>query len=237
MPAAIADGAHKVGARLWRLGEQFAYQAGPQQWDYRGPHGARNSLPLPALRGAFQLNNAGTALAVLDALKEQLPVSMEAVRRGLVEVSLPARFQMFPGRPQIILDVAHNPQAARSLAQSLAAMPPAGRTFAVFAMLNDKDMAGVARVLNEHVDRWLVAGIAAPRGTSAAELEQVLRAERVRGEIHAFPDVVAAMQHARYEATENDRIVALGSFYTVADVMQVLAHGVTGTGDGKTANG
>ena len=237
MPAPIADGAHKVGAQLWRLGEQFDYQAGPQQWDYRGPHGARNSLPFPALRGAFQLNNASTALAVLDALAEKLPVSMEAVRRGLVEVSLPARFQVLPGRPQIILDVAHNPQAARSLAQNLAAMPPAGRTLAVFAMLNDKDMAGVVRALDEHVDLWLVAGIAVPRGTSAAELEQVLRTERVKGGIHAFPDVAAAMQHARYEAAENDRIVALGSFYTVADVMQAMTHDVTGTGDGKTANG
>jgi len=237
MPAAIADGAQQVGAQLWRLGEQFAYQAGSQQWDYRGPYDTRSSLPFPALRGVFQLNNACTALAVLDALKEKLPVSMEAVRRGLVEVSLPARFQVLPGRPQIILDVAHNPQAAYSLAHNLAAMPPAGRTLAVFAMLNDKDMAGVARALDKHVDLWLVAGIAVPRGTSAAELEQVLRAERVRGEIHTFPDVVAALQHARYEAAENDRIVALGSFYTVVDVMRAMAHGVTGTGDGKTANG
>ena len=237
MPAPIADGAYKVGAQLWRLGEQFSYKAGPQQWDYRGPYGSRNSLPFPALRGAFQLNNAGTALAVLDALKEKLPVSMEAVRRGLVEVSLPARFQLLPGRPQIILDVAHNPQAARSLAQNLAAMAPAGRTLAVFAMLNDKDIAGVVRALDAHIDVWLVAGIAAPRGTSAAELEQVLRKEQVRGKIHTFSDVVAAMQHARNEAAENDRIVALGSFYTVVDVMRAVAHGATGTGDGKTANG
>jgi dihydrofolate synthase/folylpolyglutamate synthase len=237
MPAAIADGAQRVGARLWRLGEQFAYRAGRQQWDYRGPYGARNSLPFPALRGAFQLNNASTVLALLDALKEKLPVSMEAVRRGLVEVSLPARFQVLPGKPQIILDVAHNPHAARSLAQNLAAMPPAGRTFAVFAMLNDKDMAGVARELDRHVNVWLVAGIDVPRGTSAAELERVLRAERVRGGILTFAGVAEALQHARNEAAENDRIVALGSFYTVADVMHAMAHGETGTGDGKTANG
>jgi len=236
MPAPIADGADQVGAQLWRLGEQFSYKAGRQQWDYRGPHGARNSLPFPALRGGFQLNNASTALAVLDALREQLPVSMEAVRRGLVEVSLPARFQVLPGRPQVILDVAHNPHAARSLAQNLAALPAAGRTLAVFAMLNDKDITGVVRELDRYIDTWLVAGINAPRGTSAAELEQVLRTERIRGNIHTFPDVVAAMQHARYEAAENDRIVALGSFYTVADAMRAMAQGVTGTGNGKTAN-
>jgi len=232
MPAVIADEAQRIGAELWRLGAQFSYTVKQQQWDYRGPRGARSSLPFPALRGSFQLNNAGTALAVLDALKEKLPVSMDAVRRGLVEASLPGRFQVLPGRPQIILDVAHNPQAAHSLAQNLAAMPPSGKIFAVFAMLNDKDIAGVARALDEQIDVWLVAGIAAPRGASAAELERVLRAERVKGEILVFAGVGEALQHARYQAAENDRIVTLGSFYTVADAMRVVAHGVTGTGDG-----
>jgi dihydrofolate synthase / folylpolyglutamate synthase len=225
MPAPIAEGAQRVGAQLWRLGEQFAYRAGPQQWDYHGPHGARSSLPFPALRGPFQLNNACTVLAVLDALKEMLPVSMEAVRRGLVEVSLPARFQVLPGRPQVILDVAHNPHAANSLAQNLAAMPPAGRTFAVFGMLGDKDVAGVVRALDGHVDVWLAAGIDAPRGTHAAELARVLRAERVKGEILTFAGVIEAWQHARNEAAENDRIIVLGSFYTVADVMRAVVQG------------
>ena len=237
MPAVIADEAQRIGAQLWRLGEQFNYTAKQQQWDYRGPHGARSSLPFPALRGAFQLNNACTALAVLDALQEKLPVSMDAVRCGLVEASLPGRFQVLSGRPQIILDVAHNPQAARSLAQNLATMPPPGRTFAVFAMLADKDIAGVAHALDEHVDVWLVAGIAAPRGASAKELERVLRTEQVRGEILTFAGVEEALQHARYQAAENDRIVALGSFYTVADAMRAIAHGITGKGDGKTENG
>jgi dihydrofolate synthase / folylpolyglutamate synthase len=93
------------------------------QWDFRGPVSARSALPLPALRGAFQLNNASAALAALDALKEKLPVNMESVRRGLVEVALPGRFQVLPGKPVVILDVAHNPHAARSLAQNLADMP------------------------------------------------------------------------------------------------------------------
>ena len=221
MPAAIADEAQRIGAQLWRLGEQFGYTAGAQQWDWRGPHGARSSLPYPALRGVFQLSNASTALAALDALKDRLPVSMEAVRRGLLEASLPGRFQVLPGRPQLILDVAHNPQAARTLAQNLAAMPPSGKRYAVFAMLRDKDMAGVVRALSDSIDAWLVAGIDVPRGASAAELTQVLQAAQVEGEIMAFPAVAAALQHACNAAAENDRIVAFGSFYTVADVMRL----------------
>jgi dihydrofolate synthase/folylpolyglutamate synthase len=165
------------------------------------------------------LHNASTALAVLDALKVALPVSMEAVRRGLVEVGLPGRFQVVPGRPLLILDVAHNPHAARSLAHNLADMPPCPRTFAVFAMLKDKDIAGVVHALNDQIDTWLVADIAVPRGATGDELVQVLRDEGVKGAVLTFATVTAALQHACNEASENDRIAAFGSFYTVAEVM------------------
>ena len=220
IPQAITDHAEKIGAQLWRIGREFGFTSHQGQWDYRSTIGTRNSLPYPALRGAFQLHNASAALAALDILRVALPVNMEAVRRGLVEVSLPGRFQVVPGKPALILDVAHNPHAARSLAQNLASLPPCPRTYAVFAMLKDKDMAGVARALKEQVDIWLVAGIAAPRGASAAELAQVLHAEGVKGKILTFATATEALQHACNEASENDRIAAFGSFYTVAEVMR-----------------
>jgi dihydrofolate synthase/folylpolyglutamate synthase len=190
------------------------------QWNYRGPGGLRAALPYPALRGAYQLNNASTVLAVLDALEDQLPVGMGAVRRGLVEVSLPGRFQVLPGQPQIILDVAHNPHAARSLARNLAAMPPCRKTYAVFSMLRDKDIAGVACTLDGQVDVWLVPGIEAPRGLSSSELAGLLRKAGVKGEVRAFDTVADALQRACLEAAGNDRIAAFGSFYTVAEAMR-----------------
>ncbi len=190
------------------------------QWNYHSKVGTRSSLPFPALRGAFQLHNASAALAALDALKDKLPVSMGIVRRGLVEVQLAGRFQFIPGKPQLILDVAHNPHAARSLAQNLANLPPA-KIFAVFSMLKDKDIAGVVRVLDAQVDVWLVAGIEAPRGATTAELVQVLQNSRVRGEVKACASIADALHEASNRAGENDRIAAFGSFYTVAEVMRV----------------
>lgn len=219
VPQAITDYAEKIGAQLWCIGSEFGFTPHQGQWNYRSLVGSRSALPYPALRGAFQLNNASAALAALDALKECLPVSMEAVRRGLVEVQLAGRFQVIPGRPQLILDVAHNPHAARSLAQNLAGLPPCPHTWAVFAMLRDKDMAGVAAALDPHIDTWLVAGIAAPRGAAAGELAQVLQNTGVRGDIQAFPDVGEALCYAYNAAGENDRIAAFGSFYTVAEAM------------------
>ncbi len=219
VPQAVVEHAEKIGAQLWRIGREFGFMPQQGQWNYRSTIGARNALPHPALRGAFQLNNASAALAALDALKEKLPVSMEAVRRGLVEVRLAGRFQMVPGKPALILDVAHNPHAARSLAQNLASLPHCSHTWAVFAMLGDKDMAGVAAALDPLIDTWLVAGIAAPRGSSADNLAQVLRQRGVRGTIQTFPDVGEALRYACNAAGENDRIAAFGSFYTVAEVM------------------
>jgi dihydrofolate synthase/folylpolyglutamate synthase len=219
VPQAIRAQAETVGAELWCIGSEFGFTSHNGQWDYRSKVGARNALPYPALRGAFQLNNASAVLAALDVLKERLPVSMEAVRRGLVEVRLAGRFLFVPGKPQLILDVAHNPHAARSLAQNLAGLPPCPHTFAVFAMLKDKDMAGVAAALDPCIDTWLVAGIDAPRGATGGELAQVLHQGGVRGEIKTFETIAEALRYACNAAGENDRIAAFGSFYTVAEAM------------------
>ncbi len=219
VPRAIADHAGKIGADLWCIGREFGFTLHQGQWDFRSKSGQRAALPHPALRGAFQLNNASAVLAALDALKERLPVSMAAIRRGLTEVQLAGRFQFVPGKPQLILDVAHNPHAARSLAQNLDSLPPCPHTWAVFAMLGDKDMAGVVASLKPYIDTWLVAGVAAPRGASSGELSHVLQEADVRGAIISFPDIGQAIEHACNVAGENDRIVAFGSFYTVAEVM------------------
>ena len=202
VPQAISQHAREIGAELWGIGREFGFRLHQGQWDFFGQSGERHALPLPALRGAFQLHNASAALAALDALKDQLPVNMAAVRRGLAEVELTGRFQFVPGRPQLILDVAHNPHAARSLAQNLANLPPA-KTFAVFAMLKDKDMAGVVAALDAQIDVWLVAGIDAPRGATAAEMAQVLERQGVRGEVVACPSIAQALHEASNRAGEN----------------------------------
>ena len=220
MPAAIASEAQRIGAQLWRLGQEFDFTATGQQWNFRAAAVQRSALPYPALRGTFQMRNACTAMAVLEVLKEKLPVDMAAVRRGFGEVTLPGRLQVVPGKPTLILDVAHNPHAAISLAQNLANMPPCRKTFALFAMLKDKDMAGVARALIGQIDTWLVAGIVAPRGATATELALALDGAGVSGVVRTFATVADALRHAFNEAAENDRILAFGSFYTVAEVMR-----------------
>lgn len=218
-PSVLRELAESSGAVFCAVNEAFRYVAHQAQWDFYGMSGDRLALPFPALRGAYQLNNASAALAALDALRERLPVGMEAIRRGLVEVQLAGRFQVLPGWPQLILDVAHNPHAARALASNLAALPPA-RTFAVFAMLQDKDIAGVAQALDAQIDVWFVAGLSGLRGASASLIASILENCGVKGEMVICGSLADALAQACKAAGENDRIAAFGSFHTVAEVMQ-----------------
>jgi dihydrofolate synthase/folylpolyglutamate synthase len=202
-------------ANLLLIGRDFGFTVQPQQWSYWGPKGRRSALAFPALRGELQLRNAAAALCALDALG--LPVAMQDVRRGLAEVTLPARFQVLPGRPQVILDVAHNVEAAQVLAENLLVSGYAGETIAVCGMLRDKDLAGVLHALAPRITRWHLASLPGPRGATADELEM-----NIDGVVEKFASAAKAFAAARERAGEGDKIVVFGSFLTVGEVMAWL---------------
>ena len=218
-PATVAAHAARIGADLLVIGRDFGYEARPGQWRYWGPHGARPGLPHPALRGRHQIANAAAAIAALDALRERLPVTAADIRTGLLTAENPARFQVIPGRPIVILDVAHNPAAARALAENLASMKIAGRTYAVFSMLNDKDIEGVVAATKRYVDEWFVAATEGSRGAGADIIRDVLVRAGHGERVHMNDRIASAYAQACDRAAENDRIVVFGSFYTVAAVM------------------
>ncbi len=203
------------GLKLF-IRRDFGYEAEQGQWTYWGPGGRRSGLAYPALRGTVQLRNAAAALCALEAL--ELPIAMQEIRRGLAEVALPGRFQVLPGRPQVVLDVAHNPQAAQTLAENLAASGFAAETIAVCGLLRDKDIGGVLRAMAPRVTRWHLATLPGPRGARAEELAKHLDAADVK--LHASP--AAAFEAAAEGAEENDKIVVFGSFLTVGEVMAWL---------------
>jgi dihydrofolate synthase/folylpolyglutamate synthase len=216
-PTALVDHARAIGAILLRIGVDFGFVAEQRQWRYFGPGGARHGLPYPALRGTFQLANAAAALTALEALRTCLPVDMGAVREALVSIELPGRFQVLPGRPVTVLDVAHNAQAARVLADTVAAMGFHPQTLGVFGIMADKEIDAVIAALKPRVDRWLVATLPPPRGATAMLLRQRLeQAGVVPDAIRTFDDAGAAYRAAREIAAEADRIIVFGSFLTVA---------------------
>ena len=238
-PQSVIDTAMALGARLLRVGHDFGYagQSGPnaQQWkfwfrpadDKNAEPVTRNGLSYPALRGANQLLNASAALAALETLREKLPVPMQAIRQGLIGVEWPGRFQLLPGQPMVILDVAHNPHAAGVLADNLSNIGYAPYTHAVFGMLADKDTVGVVKLLDGKIDYWDLCTLAGPRGMSADALAEVLatagvNGAAIKGGISKHENPAAAFAAARARAGDSDRILVFGSFLTVADIMQIL---------------
>ena len=219
-PESLVAYANAIGAKLSVSGRDFGFSGDQNQWAFWIAGGSRRGgLAYPALRGANQLLNAAAVMAACEAVRDLIPVPMQAIRQGFMLVELPGRFQVMPGRPTVVLDVAHNPQAAGVLNENLASMGFFPETWAVIGMLSDKDVAGVVRLLRDRIDHWLVASLPGPRGLDAAKLAAILQEVGVSGEIAEFDSPSAAYEVAVGRAAEGDRIVIFGSFLTVADVM------------------
>ncbi|WP_326526024.1 bifunctional tetrahydrofolate synthase/dihydrofolate synthase [Dokdonella sp.] len=219
-PASLLAHAEAIGARLWVSGRDFGFSGDQNQWAFWTAGGSRRGgLAYPSLRGANQLLNAAAVMAACESVRDILPVPMQAIRQGFMLVELPGRFQVLPGRPSIVLDVAHNPQAAGVLNENLASMGFFPETWAVIGMLADKDVAGVVRLLRDRIDHWLVASLPGPRGLGAEKLAAILREVGVSGDIAEHVSPASAYEVAVGRAAEGDRIVVFGSFLTVAEVM------------------
>jgi dihydrofolate synthase/folylpolyglutamate synthase len=224
VPASVLAVATALNADLRLIGRDFGFMPsaeGRAQWTYwarRDGTVLRRSMAYPGIRGRIQLANASAAIAALDCLRDRLPVSMQAVRQGLIETELAGRFQVIPGRPALVLDVAHNPQAAEVLAANLGEMGFFPTTTAVVGMMSDKDLEGSLRPLVNTIDRWCCASLPGPRGANAARLAEVLRGLGGRG-VREFDTVHSALDFAQGNSSEADRIAAFGSFVTVAAVL------------------
>lgn len=221
MPASIAEVAAEVGASLLRLGREFDWERTGDRWRWRGPSSTCADLPPPALTGGIQFDNASTVLCALECLHDRLPISRDAVERGLRDVRLPGRFQKIRRQHEWILDVAHNPAAARTLAAQLASTPIAGRTIGVCGVLADKDIEGVGAALQDSIDEWVIAGLEGPRAVDPSTLST--RLSGAGASIAATAATVReACETAQRLAGSGDRIVVFGSFLTVGPALEFL---------------
>jgi dihydrofolate synthase/folylpolyglutamate synthase len=221
-PQSVIDHAGAVGADLWLFGRDFNFSGDKQQWAWAGRERRYSGMAYPALRGANQLINASGVLAALDALRQRIPVTAQAVRNGLAMVELPGRFQIVPGQPVLVLDVAHNPHSVAALAANLDAMGFYPTTHAVLGAMADKDLLPMLQKVNPMIDRWYFTDLPLPRAAKAKDLQQAWATQNQRADasssVHADP--MQALQAAIDVADPADRIVVFGSFYTVGGVLQ-----------------
>jgi len=225
LPNVIDTIAGSIGARLKRPGIEYRYTRQGTAWHYHGSRWDLPQLPPPALWGNTQYDNAATAVAAVEELHGRFDVPAVAVSQGLRAARLAGRFQVIPSadsrRPSWILDVAHNPDAARVLASNLRALPVAGRTFAVCGILADKDAAGIVSQLRECIDAWWFASTEGARGFDGAALAQQVAAQvKLPGRVCG--SVTEACAAAGAAAGAADRIVVFGSFHTVGPALDWL---------------
>ncbi|MGL5007868.1 MAG: bifunctional tetrahydrofolate synthase/dihydrofolate synthase [Plesiomonas sp.] len=245
MPESIAETANHLGTTLYRVGKEWTYSVSEIEhtstWSWQCDDTQRNNLPVPQI----PLPNAASALTALHL--SHLVVSDDAICQGLLQAALPGRFQQVMQNPTVILDVAHNPHAARYLASRLQARPmhlAQGQVYAVVGMLADKDATGALQVLYPHIDHWLCATLTGPRGQQGHDLAKILskiavhdlslqhqKMPRITPENHnrvtpsyvqVFDSVIQAWQTVLTTAQPQDVVIVFGSFYTVADVMAAL---------------
>jgi dihydrofolate synthase/folylpolyglutamate synthase len=220
-PMSILAAAERAGALLRQINIDYGCAAiDSRRFQYWSSKAGARVLPRPALQGSHQLRNAATAISALEALADRVAVDAKAIRFGIQRMRLSGRFQVLSQRPAIVLDVAHNPQAAASLAETLAGSRPKPHTFAVFGCMADKDISGVIEKVRAQIDSWLVATLPGPRGASASMVRNVLVEAGVSPrQVQDFASPELAFRRARELCTEAGRIVVFGSFLTVGAVL------------------
>ena len=218
-PVSVFRQAQTLSARWYALGSDFDWTVTERGWSWQTSDKVYEDLPIPALPGTHQLNNAAGVLMVLETLAGRFPVPRTAIEQGLATVALPGRCQVLPGAVETILDVAHNPASAEKLAQLLRKRSIRGYNRLVLGMLADKDVATFAAMLAPVINDWYLATLPGDRGLSAQDLQQQICGHDRRGTVQLFKDVATAINQAHTDAKDGDRVVVCGSFITVAEAL------------------
>lgn len=221
MPRSIELHARSIGVDPQQLGRDFDWSRTPRGWDWQYRAKRIEGLPLPALAGENQLDNASSVLTCLTCLSDRLSVPRSAIEAGLRTVTLPGRFQRIQCDTEWVLDVAHNPAAANTLARSLATLPARRPRIAVCGVLGDKDLTNIYRALEDAFDGWVVAGLQGPRSLTPDELGGRLAAQGAQI-VAKCPDVESGCARALELAGREGRVVVFGSFLTVGPALQWL---------------
>lgn len=221
VPATIESEAQRLGADLRLPGRDFSYEATKRGWRWRGRQAALDDLGRPSLHGAFQLQNASAVLALVEACGLDALLRKELVDAAFSRLEIPGRFQRVSAGHEWLLDVAHNPDAARVLGESLAEMPKPGGVTALVGMLSDKDVAGIVGPLAPQVDRWVAVTADHPRARPARTLAQSIA--QLTGKPCLVGDEVASgMALLDERAARDELLLVTGSFYTVGPALAWL---------------
>ena len=221
IPDSVVDYASRSGTKLYIAGQNYQYKRVDEGWEFQSDHGNRNALPVPALRGSHQLENAAGVIALLLVCRQQLPVSTDAVRQGLLSASIKGRFQVIQDKLPVIVDVAHNEESVKALAENLSGFVVKGQLHVITGMLRDKDIKNSLSALSEHADSWHLVTTPGERGLAADELLGIV-AELAPGKACYLHDNVSeAYDSVLQYAKEQDTVLVTGSFLIAGQFLEI----------------
>ncbi len=210
-PQGLHRAASKAGVR-WRVaGKDFRWRKTEAGWDWQQGPLKLTGLPLPTLAGNHQLTNAAGCLAALNGAG--LMPERGALEQGIRSAGVMGRLWQVSKDPAVVLDVGHNPAAAKVIGAWLADYPCQGRTFVVAGMLKDKAAHEMVLALAAQVDQFIFCGLPGSRGQSARQLRSRVRIPGLKARLAETP--AQALDLALNRATASDRVLVLGSFVTV----------------------
>lgn len=222
IPAGFLQAATAIGANLYHAGDDYRYMMGQDEWSWQSGETFHHALPIPMMPGRYQIQNAAGVLMVLHLLRQQLPVSQEALRQGFMQAKLSGRFQVIAGEPLIILDVAHNQEAAAVLAANIDSMQFPGKLRAVFSMYADKPLQAVVATLENTVHEWYIYPLDDSRGSSVEEMHAAVLQEAGHAGVNINDSLRDAFLLAKQASSRGDAILIFGSFRVVAEALEMM---------------
>lgn len=218
-PRSLFEVADDKGSRVLAFGSDFNYARQQNGWSWTGLERQIDDLPDLPLKGEHQYRNAAAAIMALQAIANRLSVDESAIREGLAQVRLPGRFQLLPGKPAVLLDVGHNPQAVTTLRAHLQECFSTVRIHAVFAMMKDKDIPGVLALMKTIVSVWHLAPLSNPRAADSETLLSYFKQQGIDDVHGGYVDFKSAFAAAHEHAEPDDLIVVFGSFFLVSEYL------------------
>jgi dihydrofolate synthase/folylpolyglutamate synthase len=224
-PSSLLQCAVDKDARLFCIGKEFGYQKTVNGWHWRFGNQSLENLPPPALKGEHQYRNAATAILAVQQLSPTLPVSLAAICQGLEKVKLVGRFQLIDGKIPLLLDVGHNPEAVKTLAEYLREHCQQQRIRALFSMMKDKDIKSVLELMSPLVYDWFFAPLTNPRAANETQMRAIFEQCGIADVNFGFRTFTEAFAAAKSQSQEGDLLLVFGSFFLVSDCLSALDKG------------
>jgi dihydrofolate synthase/folylpolyglutamate synthase len=218
-PESLVQSAREQHAKLYCIGKDFGYKKQATGWDWYFADQQMLQLPEPGLKGEHQYRNASSVILAVTQMAEILPVTEASIKQGLKNVHLAGRFQLIDGEIPVLLDVGHNPQAVRTLAEYVTTVFPGKRIHAVFSMMKDKDIAGVIEIMHPVVYDWFFAPLANPRAATESVMRDIFSQSSVTNVSFGFSNFNEAFLAAKNQSQHGDLLLVFGSFFLVSECL------------------